>query len=487
MSLTSGLGARACDESIGTEGPYLRYTRGYVGSVGGSDRGQDRFEDTMGWLVKLGRKTGQPFARYFRLQEDRLSNHRNEHAPPTWTYSMLDSSVTLTARPNEISVRLASGRKFVLAAASRREFQRWSFALRRASVRGGIKLSKLYEIGDVIGDGVSGQVLSGIDRMTGETIAVKSLPLNNDDRIVTEEEICIAACLNHTHLVRTYDIFRDVDNATAHMVMEYAAGGELRARVDTPNGPLVTEKDGVGIARNLLGALKYLHERGIVHRDIKLENVLCVDANPNNPICVKLADFGSSAKLGSNRTTLNTQVGTSFYLAPEIIQKKPYGRPVDLWALGVLLYIALSGELPFPGTESEDYCHNAVSLPLEFPTELWSSFSSDACEFIEKLMDKNPDTRLTARDALQQAWITNPAIERIQISTDFDDRPDDSGETSSQSLRFDRNVSNNNIANHNDVDDNLPPLSLHGSLNRRNDRGPCNSLLFTRRWTAQEF
>lgn len=497
-----------CGESARSTGPFLRYTQGYTGGTPGSDSAQPQFEDTSGWLVKQGRKTGQPIARFFQLHADRLSNHRNERTPPTWTCSMLDATVALTNRPNQLSLRLPTGRKFVLDAASRRDFHQWRYALRRAAVRGALSLHDFYRTGDVIGDGVSGQVLSGIDLMTGDTVAIKSLPLTPDDIVVTEEEISIATCLNHPNLIRTYDVFRDCQTRAAHLVMEFAAGGELRARVDTPEGPTIGEKDGVRIARNLLGALEYLHERGIVHRDIKLENVLCVHGDAQKGACVKLADFGSSAKLGSNRRTLKTQVGTSFYLAPEIIQKMAYGRPVDLWALGVLLYITLSGELPFPGTESDDYCRNAVNVDLEFPPDPWSAFSADARDFIRSLMDKNPHTRLTARDALKHAWITNPAIENIETSTGGESDDDDGGgggdgnggdnvvvnvsgvahddvdqDVSDRNLGRATSVDTNNIA------DNLPPLSLQGSLpssNRRNNRGRCSSLMFGRRRTAQE-
>lgn len=131
--------------------------------------------------------------------------------------------------------------------------------------------------------------------MKGETITIKSLLLQDKDRAVWEEETKIASDLNRAHLVRTYNVFRYVSNATMHVVIEFTAGGELQKRADIPD----------------------------------------------------------------------------------------------------VLYTTLSGKLPFPGAECEEYCNNSVNQPLEFPSESWWSLPTDACDNIEGLMDKNVDTLIT--------------------------------------------------------------------------------------------
>jgi serine/threonine protein kinase len=115
--------------------------------------------------------------------------------------------------------------------------------------------------------------------------------------------------LDHPALVKTYDVFRDEEKRRVYMVMEYVRGGELFARVANEAGSLVTEGDSVRIARDLLGAVNYLHSANIVHRDVKLENILCVDEDQTRPIHIKLADFGLSSRLGGREKSMNSLVG----------------------------------------------------------------------------------------------------------------------------------------------------------------------------------
>lgn len=486
------------------QGPYLRYTRGTLVQHN-HQTNPHHFAEVNGWLVKQGKKSKQSFARYFRLRNDLLSNHRDAHAVASWTVSLVDAVVQPGLRPQQISVR-HQVRKLTLFAASRKDFLKWLFALRRASAYP-LSLSALYQTGDVIGDGISGEILSGRDRLNGEAVAIKSLPLTNEQgqlgNTVTEEEISIAISLNHPNLVRTYDVFRDTTSCKADMVMEFVAGGELRSRVDGPEESLVGEKDAVRVARNLLSALNYLHNRGIVHRDVKLENVLCVDVDERKPLRVKLADFGSSTTVDSNRTTLNSEVGTGFYMAPELIRKEPYGRAVDIWALGVLLYVTLSCQMPFVGMETEEYFQNVLTQPLEFPEEFWSKHSAGAQDFIRRLMDKNAKSRITAQDALKHPWIANSSddnelalevpwhvmandgneeelqIQNIQTFSlaSGDDEDDDSAQTNECASR--RAGRNNGLVGQ-------PVGFVNGDGGRAGREDAPRSLLFGRRRTPEE-
>jgi serine/threonine protein kinase len=156
-----------------------------------------------------------------------------------------------------------------------------------------------------------------------------------------EAEVEIVKSIDHPSLVKTFDIFRDSDKKRVYMVMEYVPGGELFARVANESGSLVKEGDAIRVARDLLSAVSYLHSLNIVHRDIKLENILCVSEDVTKPIRIKLADFGLSSKLTGKEQSLQSLVGTSFYLAPEIITKQGYGASVDAWAIGVVFYIVV--------------------------------------------------------------------------------------------------------------------------------------------------
>ncbi|CDF35536.1 unnamed protein product [Chondrus crispus] len=194
--------------------------------------------------------------------------------------------------------------------------------------------------------------------------------------------------------------------------MEFVAGGELWSRVAHERGNLITEGDAIRVTRNVLSAIVYLHEHNIVHRDVKLENVLCIDPDLQKPVQVKLADFGLCSRLSGMDESLKSSVGTLQYWAPEIIKERNYGASVDLWACGVLVYISLSSQFPFSGEDEEEYCDSVLREEVEFPEDLWGNVSDDAKEFIRGLLSEDPTKRLTADEALKHRWITeHPSLE----------------------------------------------------------------------------
>eukprot|EP00168_Porphyra_purpurea_P006538 TRINITY_DN1804_c0_g1_i2.p1 TRINITY_DN1804_c0_g1~~TRINITY_DN1804_c0_g1_i2.p1 ORF type:complete len:521 (+),score=96.45 TRINITY_DN1804_c0_g1_i2:1997-3559(+) len=157
--------------------------------------------------------------------------------------------------------------------------------------------------------------------------------------------------------------------------------------------------------RDILSGLAALHDAGIAHRDVKLENLLAVNVAP--PLVVKIADFGLCATVDGDHpdACLTDLVGTSFYLAPEILSGEPYGRPVDLWAAGVTLYLCLSGRFPYGG-EPAEYYEQVLDRPVYFPTEDWEGISADAQSLVQGLLAKDPSQRLTATEALTHPWLT---------------------------------------------------------------------------------
>lgn len=420
----------------GTE-PYIRYTR--EGTANG----------VSGWIVKEGKRLQRPCVRFLQLRGSMLSNHREEGSPATWTVNLSGVDVRMGPRKHEITIRQAK-RRWSLFIPTRRDFLMWLYALRRSAAVA-VQLEEFYELGEKIGDGINGDVLAGTDRVTGDIVAIKSLPIGSDESeteqdqegerkqcdndILTEEEIRIARSLDHPHLVKTFDVFRDEQAGKVHMVMEFVAGGELQARVDNEDGNQISEINAARIARNILSAVVYLHDRGIVHRDIKLENVLVVDVDIHQPMRVKLADFGSSTTLTSKRTKLNSAVGTPFYLPPEMIEHKDYDSAVDLWACGVLLYITISQQLPFLGFEIEEYFANVLTQPLEFPDDSWNLISIEAQDFISALMRKDPHKRMTARQALLHPWLTSPLNRDAVLSSDMSPKSNNSDESDGDAPR----------------------------------------------------
>lgn len=383
---------------------YLRYTKT-----------SENETQIFGWLVKEGQKLKQQKPRFFKLIKSQLSNHKDPSSPPTWTVSITDCAVGPGPRKHELVINLPT-RRVSFFADSTKEFERWIIALKKASASN-INIETFYRMGAAIGDGVNGEVYLGWDKATNEPVAIKTVPYEGDmmeeNDPEAENEIRIVKSLDHPHLVKTYDVFRAQRENKVYIVMEYVAGGELHARVVGSEGSQITEGDAIRVARNILSAVIYLHDQGIVHRDIKLENVLCVDEDLHKPVQVKLADFGFSSKISGKNPCLSSAVGTGFYLAPEIIARRDYGASVDMWACGVLFYMTLSRQLPFFGTAEEEYYDNVLHQPLEFPDEEWADVSEDAKDFIRGLLEKDPDKRMSSSEAMQHRWVTDSDIPEL--------------------------------------------------------------------------
>jgi len=201
--------------------------------------------------------------------------------------------------------------------------------------------------------------------------------------------------LDHENIIKMNDSYEDKDKF--YVVMELAVGGELFEDV-IANG-YYDEYVAVPIIEQVLQAVKYLHNLGIVHRDIKLENVLYKDKETNK---IKIADFGESKKI---RNRLKTYCGTMDYMAPEIIRGSgSYGKEVDMWAIGVMTYVLLCGYPAFSGSSEVEIFQNISQANYEYPSPDWDYVGSEAKNFIDSLLKVNPDARLTAVESLEHPW-----------------------------------------------------------------------------------
>lgn len=164
------------------------------------------------------------------------------------------------------------------------------------------------------------------------------------------------------------------------IVMEYCAGGDLFSYIEKEDFKL-TEQCGASIIRKISSAVYFLHEYGIIHRDLKPENILLKDDTDN--VDIKVLDFGLGKISGPNEKSIEG-FGTLSYVSPEVLQNIPHGKPVDLWAIGIIAYFLLSGFLPFDDEHSEkEIVRQTIYDNVPFPPSVWLKISSEAKQFVE--------------------------------------------------------------------------------------------------------
>eukprot|EP00929_Paragymnodinium_shiwhaense_P101180 TRINITY_DN6405_c1_g1_i1.p1 TRINITY_DN6405_c1_g1~~TRINITY_DN6405_c1_g1_i1.p1 ORF type:complete len:432 (+),score=90.62 TRINITY_DN6405_c1_g1_i1:87-1382(+) len=218
------------------------------------------------------------------------------------------------------------------------------------------------------------------------------------------EEITILQCLgNHPSIVTLIDVDETMPGAI-RLVMELCEGGELYDRIQQKQ--YYSEQEAKVCTRNLLEATAYIHGKGIMHRDLKPENILLSSKVSNTD--VKISDFGL-AKLSRDyprRLPRSHSIcGSDFYLAPEVIKQEEYGREIDIWAIGVIAYVLLSGSLPFFHNVLHKLYRQIVERDLSFPEQSWKNVSKGALDFILRLLQVRAGDRLTAEQALAHPWL----------------------------------------------------------------------------------
>jgi len=261
-----------------------------------------------------------------------------------------------------------------------------------------------YKTGKILGQGSYAIVKEAIHVKTGKTYAVKvinkKLMRGKEFMILNEIEILKRVSKGHPNIVTLYDYFETPNNL--YLVMDLCTGGELFDRIY--NRGHYYEADAADIVRTVCSAVAYLHEKNIVHRDIKAENMLFKGKEENAPLLI--ADFGLSKIIDNQITVLMTTCGTPGYMAPEVIARTGHGKPVDMWSIGVLTYFLLCGYTPFDGQRMDEEVHNILAGNYKFePVQYWFAVSETARDFIRKLLVVNPNLRMTAKQALQHPWL----------------------------------------------------------------------------------
>ncbi|XP_029385507.1 serine/threonine-protein kinase H1-like [Echeneis naucrates] len=283
------------------------------------------------------------------------------------------------------------------------------------------RVTARYDIKALIGRGSFSRVVRVEHRATRQPFAIKMMETEAPQgREVCASELAVLQRVSHDNVIQLIEVFQFPQRV--YMVLELATGGELLERVVSRGH--FTERDATRALRMVLAGVGYLHRLGIAHRDLKPENLLYYHPGPDSRLLVTdfgLATFGgtstgcelSAADVSGGRCqtswSLTTTCGTPEYLAPEVLLRKPYTCAVDMWALGVIAYIVLSGSMPFEDDSRTRLYRSIVRGKFSFHGDPWPSVSNLAKDFIQRLLALDSATRLTADQAIRHSWVVTMA------------------------------------------------------------------------------
>ena len=205
--------------------------------------------------------------------------------------------------------------------------------------------------------------------------------------------------LDHPNIEKIYEYY-EKENENINIVMELVDGKELFDKLISIK--YFTEEQTAIIMYQIISSIKYCHDNGIIHRDIKAENIIIKD---EQHLFVKLIDFGSCEILTKTKLTSTTKIGTPSYIAPEILNGEEYDYCCDIWSLGVLMYYLLCGNKPFTGNTEEDIYKAVKAADLKFKDKIWDNISDDAKNLIKSMLVKNKKKRININQVLNSEWI----------------------------------------------------------------------------------
>lgn len=271
-----------------------------------------------------------------------------------------------------------------------------------------------YDPGIQIGEGTFGKVFKVQHKATGEYWAMKVVnreKAGHSAVTLLEREVNILKKVSHENIISLNEVFET--GKKMYLVMELCEGGELADALKLKKS--YDEADTKVIVKKLASAISYLHKIDIVHRDLKLENIL-LSQNPDDPhdhLHIKVTDFGLSVEKGGvgQDNMMQDFCGTPIYMSPEIIDNKTYSQQCDIWAMGVIVYILLCGSPPFR-SKDEDTLYDMIKRgEIDFSGEVWKGISEEAQDCIRGMLKVDPAHRKTAREVLNHPWITGNVSE----------------------------------------------------------------------------
>ena len=263
--------------------------------------------------------------------------------------------------------------------------------------------------GVLLGQGAFGSVEVYHDRHSGELVAGKAI---SKHRAVAEQgfdkavedvhrEIGIQRLVRgHRGVVQLLDVFESSDEV--YLVMELCQGGALSSLVKEKGR--LDEQDAAVILKSVLLALSHIHSKGVVHRDVKPENIFLCPSEHGQPVQAKVGDFGASLVLDTTNR-VHGPAGTIFYFAPEILQHRGYSQGADVWAAGIVLFVLLSGIMPFHGRTRDETVQRICGGHVEFAHHRWRDVSVEARRMVRDMLTPDPRFRPTVQELLRCPWL----------------------------------------------------------------------------------
>ncbi|XP_065384671.1 serine/threonine-protein kinase 33 isoform X3 [Macaca fascicularis] len=291
-------------------------------------------------------------------------------------------------------------------------------------IENGAAIEEIYTFGRILGKGSFGMVIEATDKETETKWAIKKV---NKEKAgssavkLLEREVNILKSVKHEHIIHLEQVFETPKKM--YLVMELCEDGELKEILHRKGH--FSENETRWIIQSLASAIAYLHNNDIVHRDLKLENIMVksslTDDNNEINLNIKVTDFGLAVKKQSrSEAMLQATCGTPIYMAPEVINAHDYSQQCDIWSIGVIMYMLFCGEPPFLASSEEKLFELIRKGELHFENPVWNSISDCAKSVLKQLMKVDPAHRITAKELLDNQWLTSTAYEKQFPATSKD-------------------------------------------------------------------
>jgi calcium-dependent protein kinase len=289
-------------------------------------------------------------------------------------------------------------------------------AMRATRLRHGERIFDRFDISnDMLGQGSQGVVLDGKSAVTGEEVAIKVLVTKD----LTEEkfdflynEVENLLHMDHPHVCRVFEVYED--EQAIFLVMEKCQGEDLYTHLE--ENTCYSESHAAHICRQMVEAVTYCHSHNVCHRDLQLDNWVYKDANNTT---LKLIDFGFSRDM-KDAVGMTALLGTCYYVAPEIVTGPRYDFRCDLWSLGIITYMLITGQPPYWGSSPEEVLEKIKTDAPDLDSPRWASASADAKDFVHKLLQRRPEDRLSGAALLRHPWIARKSDDCIPRPVSMD-------------------------------------------------------------------